>query len=279
MKSVSCRGPHKGADAIVTLALRNTLRYALATVPLAALLTASAQFPRSITEPTAVERGAKIYAKDCAKCHGADARGTAAGPDMLRSTMVLHDRRENLRGKELAPYLKSTPPHHVSYNEKEAADLSQFLSSRVNSILRSGYDDKPKGLTNGDAKAGEAYFNGAGGCAKCHSISGDMAGIGKRYSPATLQQKIVFPMGGLGKKAPVHVAIRLPNGRTTEGDLVRMDDFTVTLKAKDGAIRSIVRTTGSKVTVTDPYEGHIALLDKITDADMHNLTTYLDTLQ
>ncbi len=34
----------------------------------------------------------------------------------------------------------------------------------------------------GDAKAGEAYFNGAGKCATCHSVSGDLAGIGAKYT-------------------------------------------------------------------------------------------------
>lgn len=259
--------------------MNRIVRYALASLPLAGLLSASAQFPRSVTEPAAVERGAKIWAKDCAKCHGADARGAEGGPDMIRSTMVLHDRREHLLGKELAPYLKNSAPHHFSYDEKQAADLSQYLSSRVNGILRSGYDDKPKGLTTGDAEAGKAYFNGAGGCAKCHSVTGEFAGIGSRYTPATLQQKIVFPMGGLGKKAATHVALKMPNGRTYEGDLVKMDDFTVTLKGTDGVVHSVARVAGSKLTVNDPYEGHIALLDKITDADMHNLTTYLDTLK
>ena len=34
----------------------------------------------------------------------------------------------------------------------------------------------------GDAKAGEAYFNGAGKCATCHSVTGDLAGIGAKYT-------------------------------------------------------------------------------------------------
>jgi hypothetical protein len=33
------------------------------------------------------------------------------------------------------------------------------------------------------------------------------------------------------------------------------------------------------VTVRDPLAAHQALLDRYTDADMHNLTTYLATLK
>lgn len=248
-------------------------------LPLGVMLTASAQFPRSITTPTAVDHGAKIWAKDCASCHGADAKGTATAPDMIRSTMVLHDRRENLHGKELAPYLKTMAPHHFSYSASDASDLSEFLSAQVNKILRSGYNDKPQGLTSGDLEAGKAYFNGAGGCVKCHSVTGDLAGVAKRYSAATLQQKIVFPQGGIGKKAPVEVTVKQPNGKIATGTLITMDDFTVTMKHQDGSIESLNIVPGSKVSVKNPYEEHEALVHRLTDDDMHNLTTYLDTLQ
>jgi cytochrome c oxidase cbb3-type subunit 3 len=240
-----------------------------------------AQFPKSITEPTAVERGAKAYASNCARCHGDDTRGITGGaPDLLRSTLVLHDRRQSLHGKELAPYLKSTPPHKFDFNEKQADDLSQFLSASVNKILRSGYDDHPTHLTEGDAKAGEAYFHGAGGCDKCHSTTGDLAGLGKRYSAAALQQKFLFPSSGIGKKSPITAVVKFPNGTTVTGDVVRIDDFTIQLRDHaSGATKSFNRTAGVKVTTTNPYAAHEALLEKITDTDIHNLTTYLDTLQ
>lgn len=248
-------------------------------LPLGLALTASAQFPRSITTPAAVDHGAKIYAKDCAKCHGVDAKGTDTAPDLYRSTMVLHDRRENLHGKELAPYLKTMAPHKFSYSAGDASDLSQFLSAQINKILRSGYNDKPQGLTSGELEAGKAYFNGKGGCTKCHSVTGDLAGIANRYSPATLQQKIVFPQGGLGKKAPVEVTVKQPNGKVVSGNLVFMDDFNVTVKHQDGSVESTSVLPGSKVSVKNPYEEHEALVHRLTDDDMHNLTTYLDTLK
>ena len=246
------------------------------------LLTAAemqAQFPRTITDPAAVGRGAEIYAADCARCHGADARGTSAGPDMIRSTVVLHDRREKLLGKELAPYLKSTAPHNFDLSGSQASDLSEFLSAAVNKILRSGYDSTPKDLLSGDAVAGQAYFNGEGGCAKCHSVTGDLAGIGKRYSAPSLQQRFLFPASVVGKKAPITVSIKIPGGTALEGDLVRMDDFTVLFRDKTGITRSINRSPGMEVTTINPYAAHVLLLNTITDADIHNLTTFLDTLQ
>jgi cytochrome c553 len=238
-----------------------------------------AQFPRSSVDPSAAESGSKIYAASCAHCHGDDARGTTNAPDLLRSVAVLHDRRQMLYGKELGPLLSTEPNHNFKFSEKELHDLSQFLTASVNGILRSGYNAQPTHLLDGDAKAGEAYFNGSGGCNKCHSTTGDLANVGKRYTPAALQQKYLFPGYGLFIRHKVQVTVKLPSGKSVNGDLVHIDDFTVTLHEKSDGNRSFNRTGTLKVTIIDPFEAHAKLLNQYTDADIHNLTTYLATLK
>ena len=125
--------------------------------------------------------------------------------------------------------------HGFKFSEKELADLSQFLTASVNGILRSGYNSQPTNLLSGDAKAGEAYFNGTGGCSKCHSVSGDLAGVAKRYSVAGLQQKFLFPSFGLFLRRKVQVTVTLASGKSYAGDLVSIDDFTVSLREKSGS--------------------------------------------
>ena len=51
-----------------------------------------------------------------------------------------------LYGKELGPLLTTGPNHNFTYNEKQLADLSQFLTASVNGILRSGYNAQPTNL-------------------------------------------------------------------------------------------------------------------------------------
>ena len=238
-----------------------------------------AQFPHSPVDPARRDRGAAIYAEKCASCHGDDTRGTANGPDLIRSVAVLHDRRQMLYGKELAPLLTTLPGHSFKFDEQQMGDLSQFLTASINGILRSGYNAEPTHLLDGDAKAGEAYFNGAGGCSKCHSATGDLAGVSKRYSPAALQQKFLFPNSGLFLKKKIQVTVKLPSGKVHTGDLVRIDDFTVTLHEKSGDTLSFNRVPGITVTTEDPYAAHIELLDKYTNTDIHNMTTYLETLK
>jgi cytochrome c oxidase cbb3-type subunit 3 len=65
-----------------------------------------------------------------------------------------------------------------------------------------------------------------------------------------------------------------------EGRLIRIDDFVVTVEMLDGSARSFRRDGAvPKVEVQDPLAGHLALLPVYTDADMHNMTAFLVTLQ
>jgi cytochrome c oxidase cbb3-type subunit 3 len=236
-------------------------------------------------DPASVARGATIYAGSCAKCHGDDVRGTATGPDLLRSLVVLHDRFNLLRGSEMGPLLNNGPTHHFNFDKNQLVDISEFLTKSVNGILRSGYSGRPTQMLTGDKNAGEAYFNGAGGCSKCHSVTGDLAGIGTRLEPTALQQKFLFPSSALrgpaGGPPPkkVQVTVTLASGKSFSGSLVRIDDFIVTFRDASGVTRTFRRVAGMKVKQDDPFAAHIALLDKYTDADIHNLTTYLETLK
>lgn len=250
--------------------------------------TASSIWAQNVLPPVdaaSAGRGATLYAASCAGCHGSSARGTGSAPDLIRSTVVLHDRFVMLHGKEF-PDVLGKAPHKGSFTDSQLADLSQFLTLSVNKILRSGYSNQPVNMLTGNAKAGEAYFTGEGGCNKCHSASGDLAGVGKRYSPATLQQKFLFPNSGFrgggpqSTAAPVkpQVTITLPSGQL-QGTLVRLDDFNVTLRDKAGQYHTVERAPNVKVVVVDPFAAHIALLDKYSDVDIHNLLAYLVTIQ
>jgi cytochrome c oxidase cbb3-type subunit 3 len=63
------------------------------------------------------------------------------------------------------------------------------------------------------------------------------------------------------------------------GDLVRIDDFTVSLKTAAGEFRTWARTDALAVVLNDPLKGHQELLESYTDADMHNVVRYLETLK
>jgi cytochrome c oxidase cbb3-type subunit 3 len=149
----------------------------------------------------------------------------------------------------------------------------------------------PSGLV-GNAGEGQAYFKAK--CGSCHSPTGDLQGIATRIAdPKTLQNTWVAGGGGRGGRGgrggaaagessarTVTVAVTLPSGERTEGRLVRIDDFLVTVALADGTQRSF-RRDGEvpKVEVRDPMQAHRDLLAVYTDKDMHDVTAYLVTLK
>ena len=232
---------------------------------------------RAVPPSDAVERGQKTFVTNCGFCHGAGAKGGESGPDLVRSPLVLDD--EN--GDQIGPViLKGRPGKGMpafSFTPSQVSDVAAFLRSRTQAAInRREY--KLQDLVTGDAKAGQAYFNGAGKCSTCHSPSGDLSGIGKKYEPVALQDRFLYPARGLQKKA-TGVTVTLPSGKAVAGDLEFIDDFSVGLRDSDGYSHSWPREAGVKVDIRDPYAAHADLLRQYSDADMHNLLAYLVTLK
>jgi cytochrome c oxidase cbb3-type subunit 3 len=147
----------------------------------------------------------------------------------------------------------------------------------------------------GDAKSGETYFQAA--CSGCHSLTGDLKGIGSKYGePRDLQNAWVAGSsgrfggggggggrggGGGGNAATVTMA----NGQKVEGTLVRKTDWLVVLRLADGTRKSIPRDPNTglpKVDVKDPQDAHKKMVLELDDPDnkkMHDVTAYLWTIK
>ncbi len=242
---------------------------------------------KHIVDEAAAARGQSTYAAQCVTCHGPRARGTDRGPDLVRSLVVLSDRY----GDTIGPFLQKGHPMQsgqssASLQKSQVEDLSHYLHQKVGDTLRTGPYNKVLNVLTGDPKAGEVYFNGAGKCSTCHSPTGDLAGIARRYDPPVLQLKTVFPQTvafgrkmATGKKKPVTVTVTSPSGESVTGVLDQIDDFSVSLHDQSGEYRSIQRTPGVKVEKQDPYAEHVALLDQYTDKNIHDVVAYLETLK
>jgi mono/diheme cytochrome c family protein len=242
---------------------------------------------RPKVDAAAADRGRPIWAAECITCHGTQARGSDNGPNLIRSELVLHDRS----GSELGPFLKKGHPMQsgrpsAALTSAQVSDLANFIRQRVEDTLRGSPIFKVQDILTGDPKAGEAYFNGDGRCATCHTAtSRSLSGIASRFSPVDLQQRMLFPLPARGRgagaagAAVTTVTVTPPGGRAMSGVLVQMDDFYVTLRDAAGATHVIDRSGGTAVTVTDPLQAHHELLDRITDKNIHDLTAYLVTLK
>jgi len=236
-----------------------------------------------------VARGQQIFRSNCSFCHGSDARGGESGPNLVRDQVVLRDQT----GELITPIVQNGIPAqgmpNFALSAADITDISAWLHSQP---LSDRGAPSTLDILVGNAKEGEAYFNGAGRCTQCHSATGDLGGIGSRYEPKTIQNLIVSGGGGRGRRRsagaappvkappPTTVTVTLPSGRRVQGELDHLSAFVVALRDSGGTYHSFARHDSiPKVVVTNPLQWHIDRLPQWRDADIHDLTAYLVTLK
>ena len=170
-------------------------------------------------------------------------------------------------------------PAFTTLKEDRVSDIIAFLHHQATAALRSARvpTDYPVAkLLTGSAAAGKTFFDGAGRCSECHSVSGDLSGIATRYAPIDLQQHMVYPSSG--KKNLKTATVTLRDGTRYEGKVMQQDAFSVAIVCQDGWYRSWP-TDQITLIAHDPLEAHRELMTKYTDADIHNLFAYLITIK
>lgn len=221
--------------------------------------------------PEAVLRGKQLFKANCSFCHGTDATGGNGGPDLLRSVLVNHDER----GELIAPVIregrvgKGMP--RFSLPSSKILDLVAFLHQR-NRDARLRFTYKVPNVAVGDVAAGKVYFDLH--CASCHSVTGDLAGLAKKYTSDDLQQRWIDP-----PPVPIDVTVSLPSGQEISGKIQHIDEFNVALFDDRGTYYSFVIRSEIHVKISDPLDGHYKLLQQLSDVEMHNVTTYLESLK
>lgn len=233
--------------------------------------------PAAKSYPSAlVESGSALFRKDCSFCHGRDAGGGETGPDLTRSKLVATD----VDGNKIGAVVRSGRPEkgmpHFDVTAQQIAGLAAFIHTQRNIALaqkggRKGVDVSD--LQTGKAEAGKQYFDGAGGCAACHSPTGDLAGIASRHKGLELEMRMLYPW-----RAKSKVTVTLASGQAITGTLAYRDEFTIALTDAAGVYRSW-RTSDVQYKLDAPVDAHVDLLSKYADADIHNLMAYLQTLR
>ncbi len=224
-------------------------------------------------DAAAAKLGEPLFQTNCSACHGSNARG-ATGPNLVRSVLVLHDEK----GEEIGQVIKNGRsqagmPAFTNLTDVQIYDIAEYLHLQVELAANRGLYKHSDEMTSGDVEKGKAFF--AAQCATCHSVTGDMAGIGAKFSqPSAMLARIAWP----SSRGPRQATVTTANGEKLTGTLVHYDDFETTLKTAVGA--TTTWPTGTiQVEIPDKLAGHRALLPKYSDDDLHDLTRYLLTLK
>ena len=189
----------------MTATIRGRWWSALATalaVALASRLAAQERDAGGFKAPTAaLERGRTVYVLNhCHFCHGVDlTRATMGAANLSQSPLVGSDEDGNAIGpivKAGLPNLQTAMPSYTDLTASEIVDLARyihFLRQEARYRELSVVADAPAG----DRAAGERYFNGPAKCRSCHSVTGDLADIGRKYDAATLRARLLRPAPAL----------------------------------------------------------------------------------
>lgn len=231
-----------------------------------------------------IKKGQARFASQCGFCHGRDAAGGESGPDLTRSAVVAAD----VRGDKLGPAIRQGRPDKgmpaFSLTGDELMAVVAFIHDAKATAETLGGGRRSvdvEDLQTGDAEAGQRYFNGAGGCASCHAPTGTFATVGSRYKGLALLQRMLYPGSGSNAGPPPTrptATITTRTGEKISGALAARDEFTISLVDADGWTRSWPADAVT-IQVDNPLQSHIDQLAKYTDADMHNVLAYLQTLK
>ena len=225
---------------------------------------------------TLSKAGAALFQQNCAFCHGRDAMGGETGPDLTQSKLVRKDRT----GDEISKVIHEGRPDNkmpaFNFSEQETRGIIAFIREReAEAVAHPGgrRGVSVEDLQTGDAAAGKRYFEGAGGCAKCHSATGDLASIASKHEGLELEERMLYP-----RNVKNHVTVTLPSGKKIAGILAYQDEFTVALTDADAVYHSWPASR-VRFKIDEPVKVHVELFPRYTDDDIHNLMAYLQTLR
>jgi cytochrome c oxidase cbb3-type subunit 3 len=227
-------------------------------------------------DKAAAARGGPVFQRNCAFCHGPQARG-ATGPNLITSDQVLGDDH----GEKLVPYVKKGVPEKgmpafASMSEDKLKDISEFLHLQVEQVANRGAYQVLNIVVGNPAK-GQAYVTAH--CSSCHTPESFAHIASKFRSPEQLQRGWIWPLHS-GDKSRVPIAtVKMPGGETIAGRVTQVSDFRITLVDNSSQLHSIDRVPGVEVQIKDPLAAHQEIIQSLTNDDMHNVTAYLETLK
>jgi mono/diheme cytochrome c family protein len=152
----------------------------------------------------------------CAYCHGVDLVPRGEAPDLRQSAVVGAD----VDGSAIVRVLRAGIPRTSKLSPMpQYSDLSdQQLNAIAAWIHHARRRDRLTTLTRanlspGNASAGRTYFEQR--CSSCHSTSGDLAELGKKYDATRLRAQILAPSALAGDGS--FKVDALQNSRIAEG--------------------------------------------------------------
>ena len=238
-----------------------------------------AEIPNSLGHPedysqVEIAHGARIYAENCDRCHGADGTGVS-GVD-FRTGKFRSAETDRQLGMVIS---RGFPTAGMPPFQFDMADLSGVIAylRNINNVDRSSI--KP-----GDADRGRRVFEGKGACLNCHRVrdkgvrsAPDLSDIGAIRSAGTLERSLVSPNDQLFPiNRPVHIVTR--EGKNIAGRRLNEDTYTVQVTDQEGRLISLAKSDLREYTISTKA-AMPSFKGELTQDELADLVSYLLTLK
>lgn len=212
------------------------------------------------------KEGAVSFRSQCASCHGSDAKGTTAGPDLSRGQFK-HAVSEEAMFRVITKGVPGSTMPGFALNGRSAWQLVTFIH---------GLNMEKSGGA-GDASAGAALFAKLK-CAGCHPAGApNLSESAARLSRAEIRQSLLEPDAAV---SPEYWRWRgtLRDGSVVEGRRFNEDTFVVQLLGDDKRLRTLSKQEiqRSELSMRSRMP---SFREKLSAADLAHLVAYVESMR
>ena len=232
------------------------------------------------------EAGKKVFDRNCAGCHGLDARGgehapnIANNPDLQRIAdaqlvRIVHDGAAS----------GAMPAFGSTLKDGEIKAVVGYLRS----LQGRGGGEAAATKLPGDPAAGKLLFfdtnGGKAGCAECHSVVVEGAGAGgfiapdltnyaEAREPAEILRAITNPSENANARWRTAV-VTMRDGEKFSGLIRNQDNFSVQLQSPDGSFHLLDRASVAEVTFDSKSMMPANYGERLTPVELNDLISFL----
>src|SRR5438477_2742882 len=178
----------------------------------------------------------KIYADRCAACHGAAARGTSMGPELIGNRKL-----RSRSVQQISEVIRSGIPT----SGMPAFDLPAGQLGALAAFVRSLNSPAAEVAMPGDPLAGEQFFFAAGRCASCHMVKGrgkvvgpDLSNVASELTVDEIRDSLLLPDARISPGYEL-VTVTLRDGQAIRGFARSRSNFDIVLQDLKGRIRPL----------------------------------------
>jgi putative heme-binding domain-containing protein len=218
--------------------------------------------------------GRQYFLGHCAQCHGPDGEG-GRGVNLTTGSY-----RHGTSDRELYMTIRNGVPG----SEMPGSRLSQpelwRIVAHVRRIGAAGAEEK----ATGNAKAGQAIYDGKGACAACHVVNGKGGGLGPELSEIGLRRSLQFLRNSIVDPGAYidpefrSATVVTRDGTRTRGVVLNEDDYSIQLRDSRQELRSFLKSDLKHVTQeTDSLMPSYKSI--LSETEVNDLVAFLNSLR